>query len=416
MKKDQDLTGDLRPFNKVANVTAYEFLGRRGMLCLTPTDNILYVNKSVSGGNSLGSSWANAVTELADALRWAYENRDRGLWSSDRPLQIWVADGIYKPLYSLGYRKAFVANPVEPRDRAFLMVKNVQLFGGFPASGMPGMGERILKPQGGSATVLSGDYNDDDSSIGKGRCLRLTNRTDNAFHIILSAGDIGENCVVDGFTIKGGGSENDGKFIRVNSESFSRAYGGGICNILTAGCITFRNLEIIDNMACSSSSYAYGGGIYNEIKEEGTVRWINNTLRNNIVSSSASAAAAFGGGVYNRNSKDGVMMWEGNTIENNIATSGSLAYGGGMYNENDGLMVCRENTIGCNTATSATLSYGGGIFNHNAGAMAWHDNKINGNKVAPFGSSFNGDGVYNRNSESGTMLWTNDGEVIFKGE
>ncbi|MFD2556241.1 hypothetical protein [Sphingobacterium tabacisoli] len=48
--------------------------------------------------------------------------------------------------------------------------------------------------------------------------------------------------------------------------------------------------------------------------------------------------------------------------------------------------------------------------------MGWHDNRINGNKIKPFGASFNGDGVYNRNSEPGTMVWTIGGEVIFELE
>ncbi|SHI72742.1 hypothetical protein SAMN04488096_1042, partial [Mesonia phycicola] len=36
--------------------------------------NILYVNKNVSGGTADGSSWANAIPELADALVWAKQN------------------------------------------------------------------------------------------------------------------------------------------------------------------------------------------------------------------------------------------------------------------------------------------------------------------------------------------------------
>ncbi|MDR2281868.1 MAG: hypothetical protein LBE37_01590 [Sphingobacterium sp.] len=416
MKANEDLFGKTRLLNEVASVGTYEFQGTKEMLYLSPMDNILYVNKRVKGGNASGSDWTNAIVELADALLWAYENREKGLWTKDKPLQIWVATGVYNPLYSPEHGKDFTATPGDMRDRAFLLVKNVQLFGGFPASGNPGMEDRVLKPKGGSGSILSGDYDGNDATVGKGRYLKLTNRTNNAFHVVIAAGDMGGRSLLDGFTITGGGSENKGTFIRINSESFSRSCGGGIYNVLTAGSVTFRNLEIIDNMASSSSSYAYGGGIYNENKGTGATRWFNNTVKSNTVSCSSLAAATFGGGVYNQNSAESTMLWKENVIENNIAVSTSLAYGGGVYNVNEGSMLWTDNIIGFNTATSVAMSYGGGIFNRNAGMMGWHDNRINGNKITPFGASFNGDGVYNRNSESGTMVWTIGGEVIFELE
>lgn len=412
MKANENLFDGDRLFTEVVNVGAYEFPGAKGLLYISPTDNILYVNQSVRGGSGSGANWENAIPELADALKWAHENKDRGFWTKENPLQIWVAVGLYKPLYSPEQTKGFGRKLEELRDRAFLLVRDVQILGGFPSSGNPGIEERVLNAKGGSGSVLSGDYNDDDNRVGQGRYLRFTNRKDNAFHVVVAAGDMGDKSLLDGFTIIGGGSETMGSSIRVNGESFWRFCGGGIYNILTAGLMTFRNLEVIDNMASSSSAYAYGGAIYSEIKGNGVIRWINNTIRNNTVSCSSSAAAAFGGGMYNRNSQEGTMIWTENVIENNIAVSTSLAYGGGVYNVNHGTMIWTDNIIGFNTATSVAMSYGGGIFNQNAGTMGWHDNKINGNKIAPFGASFNGDGVYNRNSDLGTMLWTINGEVI----
>lgn len=416
MKAIQDLSGSPYVFKEVANVGAYEFQDARKVLCFSPTNNILYVNQSIEGGNASGSDWHNAIPELGDALKWAYENKDKNIWSDDNPLQIWVASGVYKPMYTPEYGKEFNAEPEDLRDRVFLLVKNVQLYGGFPTSGDPGMKDRVLKEKGGSASILSGDYNEDDNCEGHGRYLTLTNRTENAFHIIMSVGDMGEKTLLDGFTIMGGGSENAGTFIRVSSESFSRAYGGGVYNMTTGGVLTFQNLEIVNNMASSSSSYAYGGGVYSESKGDGVIRWINNTIMHNTVSCHSGAAAAFGGGVYNNNSSGGTMIWTDNVIENNIAISTSLAYGGGVYNVNEGMMIWTVNIIGYNNANSVALSYGGGIFNRNAGTMRWHDNEINGNTATPFGASFNGGGVYNRNSESGTMLWTMDGEVLFREE
>ncbi|MBL1409390.1 hypothetical protein [Sphingobacterium faecale] len=415
MKINQDWTDDRRELKEVVNIGAYEFQAVGSVLHRIPTNNILHVNKSVKGGNGSGADWANAITELSDALRWAHENKDKGLWNKNNPLQIWVAEGVYTPLYMPDYGNGGNDKAVVLRDRTFLLVKDVQLFGGFPSSGSPGMKDRILKDKGGSESILSGDYNRDDGCLGQGRYLKLTNRGENAFHVVVSAGDMGEEAVLDGFTITGGGSDNAGTFIRVNRESFCRACGGGIYVVLTKGSLTFRNLEIVHNMASSSSSYAYGGAVYNENKGDGIIKWINNSIKNNTVSCSSGAAAAFGGGVYNSNSARGTMIWTENVIEHNIAISTSLAYGGGVYNVNAGMMLWSDNIIGYNNADSvARLSYGGGIFNRNTGNMGWHDNKVNGNKATPFGASFNGGGVYNRNAESGVMLWTMEGEVLFR--
>lgn len=45
---------------------------------ITPTENILYVNKTATGNGS-GDSWTNALPELAGALKWAKQNKPLGL-------------------------------------------------------------------------------------------------------------------------------------------------------------------------------------------------------------------------------------------------------------------------------------------------------------------------------------------------
>src|SRR5690606_1386394 len=96
---------------------------------ITPASGILYVKQGVAGGNQSGDSWQNAVPELANALKWAKQNETR--WTQTAPLQIWVAKGTYKPMYTPEDGKNLSANPTDPRDKSFLMVNNVQLYGGF---------------------------------------------------------------------------------------------------------------------------------------------------------------------------------------------------------------------------------------------------------------------------------------------
>ncbi|WP_164112454.1 MULTISPECIES: hypothetical protein [Sphingobacterium] len=411
MEIDENSSGALRRLKRVPNRGAYEVKSCLDRKHISPYGRILYVNKAARDGNGSGKNWENAIVELADALRWAYENKDKGLWSEAEPLQIWVAEGTYRPMYSPEDGKHFSTPIKEPRDRSFLLVKNVQLYGGFPMSGNPGMSDRLLKLRGGSATILSGDYKGDDSIVGKGKGLKMTDRTDKAFHVVLLAGDMGEKCRLDGFSIVGGGSDNQGSSIRVAGHRFCRAYGGGIYNMVTAGSPTFKNLEICDNMASSTSAYAYGGGVYTEYSGEGVMTWHNNNIHNNTVLSSSVASAAFGGAVYNWNYGKGTMIWTNNYFSDNAATSTSLTYGGAIYNANEGVMTWTNTVVKDNHATSSSLAYGGGIFNSNSGAIAWINNQIVGNRVCSSHSSAYGGGVYNKNTESGTMTWINSSIV-----
>ena len=84
---------------------------------LVPSANhIIYVAKT--GDGSDGSSWAQAYTELQDALAVAE--------SSD---QIWVAKGIYYPDQGSGQSN-------DERANTFTLTSGVEIYGGFdPASG-----------------------------------------------------------------------------------------------------------------------------------------------------------------------------------------------------------------------------------------------------------------------------------------
>lgn len=68
---------------------------------INPTNHIIYVdNANTSGLIQDGSSWENATTSLADALKWAKLNSSTWNPSGTDSLQIWIAKGTYIPEFS----------------------------------------------------------------------------------------------------------------------------------------------------------------------------------------------------------------------------------------------------------------------------------------------------------------------------
>src|SRR5690606_24682140 len=98
---------------------------------VTPSpEGILYVdinvNTSATGYTGAGDSWENAIPELADALKWAREAYDGGSpsWAEADPLRVFVAKGMYKPLYS-AIDEEYTNDG--SRYNSFVLVPNVQL-------------------------------------------------------------------------------------------------------------------------------------------------------------------------------------------------------------------------------------------------------------------------------------------------
>ncbi len=151
-----------------------------------PLSAVIYVDKDATGANN-GSSWADAYTELADAIK----NHSSG--------EVWVADGTYKPLYDA----TGSATPADPRDKTFFLKNNMTLYGGFSGSEIDLSGRNITA----NATILSGD-------IGV-----AGNTADNAYHVVW-ARNVNNTAVFDGFTVS---------FGRANGASSNhRFFGGGI--------------------------------------------------------------------------------------------------------------------------------------------------------------------------------------------
>lgn len=283
----------------------------------TPDENnILYVNVNVEAGDQSGNSWENAIPELADVLKWARENQNSGIWTVGNPLKIWVAEGTYKPLYNAADGQ-FTQNG--DRDNAFVMVKNVQIYGGF--SGIEdSLDERDWQNH---PSVLSGNIGNENSSY------------DNTYHIVIAAGSL-QQARMDGFTLtegRGDGSIFGGPVVN----GYEINEGGGAINTRSTSFL-FQNLIVDNNLGY------WGGQIYNY---QGSPRFENMEITNGW--------AFWGGGMHSRGSSP---ILKNVYFANNY---GDLA-GGGMYNVEFGSPTLENVTFFANT--TGADGQGGGLYSY----------------------------------------------------
>ncbi|WP_234572346.1 choice-of-anchor Q domain-containing protein [Rhodohalobacter sp. 614A] len=305
LQEDNDLTGNPRLDAAIIDMGAYEFQGASEPI--TPNGSILYVDKNVnteaSGYDGAGNSWANALAELSTAINWATNSWDEGT------LQIWVAEGIYKP------------TPNADQSISFYLLNNVEIYGGFSGE------ETALENRDweNNATILSGDLDgNDDEEIITNPTTQI--RGNNSYHVV-NGSNSDETAVLDGFIITAGYS---------NGPEPRDDDGAGIFN--DAGSPTLRNLIIQGNRASR-----YGAGVVN---------WENSNPYLTNIKIEMNYASSSGGGVYNNNSNpvfDNVIF-----RENVTATSG-----GGMYSQNSSSPVITNSAFVGNTARGG---FGTGIF------------------------------------------------------
>ncbi|MGO3719195.1 MAG: HYR-like domain-containing protein, partial [Mesonia hippocampi] len=332
----------------------------------TPSNGILYVNKAVSGGNGSGDSWANAIPELADALKWTRtENEADNNWLQNDSLQVFVAKGTYLPLYNAADGQ-YTNNG--NRDNAFVMVKNVQLYGGFdPANNITDLTHtRDFSETTGS--ILSGDFNNDDVVTGGGASLSFSNNTENAHHIVIATDDVG-SALLDGFSLIGGNADgNISTNITVNGQIIWKADGGGIYNHSSSPSLS--NLTITENTAAIN-----GGGMCNEY---------SSPILTNITF--VKNEANHGGGIHN-------FHYSSPSLTNIIITKNkALDNGGGIRNNNNS----SPNLINVNVSNNTAINWGGGMNNTNSSPSLTNVSIVN--NTANYGG-----GVYNRDSSSPSL-------------
>ncbi len=303
----------------------------------TQSQTIRYV---IAGASGTGTSWANASGDLQAMINASAAND-----------AVWVAGGTYKPKYRADNMSG---TNVNDRNNAFVLMKDIKIYGGFAGT------ETLLAQRDltltANASILSGDRG------------VVNNNSDNAYHVVISAGSAG-TAELNGFTIQDGNANGSGS-ITVNSVTISVTFGGGIYN--------YSSSPILTNMIISGNSANTGGGIYNSSSSP--------ILTNVIIS--GNSAGSNGGGTYNTSSSSPVLT--------NVIFSGNKATnagGGECYNVGCSSVLTNVNIFG----NSAKI--GGGIYNGSSCSLILTNVTISGNIATT-----NGGGIYISDSYSNPKI------------
>ncbi len=206
-------------------------------------------------GGGEGTSWEDASDDLQAMIN-----------ASSPGDQVWVAAGTYKPTTD------------SDRYISFAMKNGVAIYGGFPNTGNPGMGNRNW---GTHVTTLSGeDY----------------------YFYVINNNNLNSTAVLDGFTITGGifgGMDNYHSSPTVTNCIFSgnsATFGGGMYN-------ESASAPTVTNCIFSGNSALYGGGMFNNASSSPEVT--NCRI-------SGKSAEYGGGGMFNEGSSPTVtnsILW-----------------------------------------------------------------------------------------------------------
>jgi parallel beta-helix repeat protein len=318
---------------------------------------VIYVDDDATGTNN-GLSWENAYIYLQDALADAN--------NSDKPVEIRVAQGIYRPDLGEG---------IVPGDReaAFELINQVTVAGGYAGIATNDPNTRDIELY---ETILSGDLNGDDVEVTIRDFGWITTRADNSYHVLVGSGT-NTTAVLDGCIVTGGAANGP----QLDGDVYGLGSGGGMYNY--QGSPTLTNCTISGNMAGG------GGGMYNYMS--------NVTLANCTFSDNGSWVA---GGIWNQKSSvtlkdctfsrnsDGAMWNDGSSITLTNCTfsdnfrgvtnsMGSIALTHCTFSGNYGGVICYHGWDDSDSGpffTNCTLSGNyGGVISYNG----WDDDPNN---------------------------------------
>ena len=144
------------------------------MLCPFAYGKIIYVDDDANGND--GSSWASAYIYLQDALADAND--------SDKPVEIRVAQGIYRPNQGLMAIPEF-----DWRATTFQLINGVTLKGGYAGFGESDPNAYDIEIY---ETILSGDLNGDDIEVADPCDLSTEpTRVENSRHVVIGLSGVG---------------------------------------------------------------------------------------------------------------------------------------------------------------------------------------------------------------------------------
>jgi len=275
------------------------------------TPNLLqYVDASATGAND-GTSWANAFTNLADAIAVYSLFGD----------EIWVAAGRYYPDEGLAYTN-------DDRNATFALFPGLKLRGGF-AGTETNVAQRNIAA---NATILSGDLDKNDTTNSAGVVVSSPSANTiggNSYHVVRMVGT-DSNSVLDGFTVTSGRADGVSDFsgsglysqyavANILNCTFSGNYadynGGGIYgsdgSMLVSNCTLFANYGGRGgggSWANSDAVFVHGSVISNRCPSEcGGLFIQSGSLRVEHAIISGNQANT-GGGVFQQGGADMVLV------------------------------------------------------------------------------------------------------------
>lgn len=234
---------------------------------------VYYVRKADGSDNDDGLSWANAFATVSKALEMA--EASNGVCK-----QIWVAAGEYEPTSLI---------TVNGQKSAYVMLEGVDVFGGFPQTGCPGMEERNPKQYISYLQVTGTKTEKDGSTINK--------RTSTSIgRVLVQAKDFTTETTWNGFAIRHGylhacyRQNIEGNLNSIDKANVGLAGGAGVylqANGIIENCTIEDNLIYVypggANLSQSNSNagggyHQAGAGVYNS---GGTIK--NCVIRNNVL-------------------------------------------------------------------------------------------------------------------------------------
>lgn len=281
-------------FLKPLGVAIAMFIGSNLSAQIRPTNNVVYVSPN---GDGDGSSW-ESTTNLADALKWAKTSSE---WNTANELQLWLLEGgNYVPKYrgnDLSY------NTSNTPLRTFVLVKNVQIYGGFKGteSSLDELNESSEK------SIISGDIlGDDVYNIGE-TSHNFENSSDNATHVFVGSNDLGR-AILYNVIIQGSNGYSSGDY-NVNGQGINNQYGGGIY-------LDNAKLSVQNSIIRYNKTRQRGAGVY---IEHGAKGYFHNVL---FAYNQANTNDGDGGAVFIKGGSSSELHLLNSTLVRNFASDG----------------------------------------------------------------------------------------------
>ncbi len=328
-------------FNPRINYGKVDMGAYEKQLAVPDASGIVFVDYTKTGD---GSSWGNAVAELADAMVAAK--------SDNNIQQIWVAKGTYYPKYTANFLPQLSCSNTN-RTNSFVLVNNVKIFGGFAGGETDTVGRDFVINE----TILNGD-------IGV-----LNQKNDNCAHVVIASGSVGL-AELNGFTVKNGTGVNSNATQIINGNPVPVYCGAGIMCFASSPIITNCN---ISNNEALFVNFGNGAGCWigpgsqpeisrcffqnNTASESGGAIFVSSVLNTTIKDCSIynnTAITNGGGGIYVAGSCRA-------TIRNCYFDGGQSNYGAGILNSVGSIVSIVKCSFQVNNAT-----FGAGIHNNSS--------------------------------------------------